>query len=243
MRRELREATLPGDALAVLSLVMRKPKLINVRTGDDGRSPLHYAVLKRHPLMVEMLLKLGAKVDIRDISGRTPLHQAALCGELECAKVLVEHGADIEAKEDWEHCTPLLDAARTSNDDIVVFLLHQKANPLAVDSHGRNALNLCESASIAKDLLEFDYTKVTQNESHSPSVAFKLLSSRDCDGKRALELSKEQANRIRRWDYMLPFIVEKLAYVESFTQTRLAAPDRNVDCNRVHLAMAVTMNQ
>jgi hypothetical protein len=57
------------------------------------------------------------------------------------------------------------------------------------------------------------------------------------------EIAKEEANCIRCWDFMLPFVVEKLQYVESFTQARLTEPDDNVDCIRVHLSMAVTQNQ
>ena len=47
----------------------------------------------------EALLKAGAGIDVRDNSGRTALHYAAAAGYTDVAKALVEHGADVNAKD------------------------------------------------------------------------------------------------------------------------------------------------
>jgi ankyrin repeat protein len=47
----------------------------------------------------DALLKAGAGIDVRDNSGRTALHYAAAAGYSDVAKVLVEHGADLAAKD------------------------------------------------------------------------------------------------------------------------------------------------
>jgi hypothetical protein len=240
---DLRQAISAGNESDALSLVTRNPKLINMRRPSCGRSALHFAAFRGRTSIAKMLLEHGAKVDIRDVVGRTPLHDAARGGRLECAKLLLLHGANIEAREVTMHSTPLHEAARSlQNNGVVLFLLHQKANPLAVDLHGHNALNYSESSSAAKTLLEFDYTKATRSESPSPSVAFQLLSSRDYCGRGVIELAKEHADRAYYVFVHRPRM-EKLEYVESFTQARLAAPGDGIDCDRVHLDTAITLNQ
>jgi ankyrin repeat protein len=101
---------------------------VNAKDIDD-LAPLHHAAWKGDKKCVELLLAKGAAVDIRggkesllgifDIfvlvpayilapsSNETPLHIAAQQGHLEVVKVLLDHGADINAKRsDGE--TPLL---------------------------------------------------------------------------------------------------------------------------------------
>lgn len=41
----------------------------------------------------------GAKVNHRDIDGATPLHKAAFNGKLDCLKILVNAGADLDAAD------------------------------------------------------------------------------------------------------------------------------------------------
>ena len=54
----------------------------------------------------EALLEAGAGIDVRDNSGRTALHYAAAAGYTDVAKSLVEHGADVNAK-DVDGVTPV----------------------------------------------------------------------------------------------------------------------------------------
>ena len=54
----------------------------------------------------EALLAAGAGIDVRDNSGRTALHYAAAAGYTDVAKTLVDHGADVNAK-DVDGVTPV----------------------------------------------------------------------------------------------------------------------------------------
>ncbi len=54
---------------------------------------------------VPLLVELGFPVD--GPNGRGPLHHAAGAGKLELTKLLVDHGADIEAKDPVYQSTPL----------------------------------------------------------------------------------------------------------------------------------------
>ncbi len=63
---------------------------------NQGRRPLHLAVVKRQRAAAETLLDLGADVNATDTAGLTALDQAALDANVEIAQFLIERGARIE---------------------------------------------------------------------------------------------------------------------------------------------------
>ena len=81
----------------------------------NGSTPLFYATIeydggKRDK--VELLLDYGAKVDVKNLhDGGTPLHNSARCGNVEAAKLLLEAGANVNAKDN-EGRTPFDVAAK-----------------------------------------------------------------------------------------------------------------------------------
>ena len=78
----------------------------SVRQKQDGRTPLHRAVLNKSLVVAELLLANGAEVDAKDTDGRTPLHEAAKYGYLPVAKLLLANGADPNLKDRYGK-TPL----------------------------------------------------------------------------------------------------------------------------------------
>ncbi len=73
---------------AVELILKTYPKLINMRSGHDGWSPLHDAVLKSNSEIVKILLKYGADPMIKDNSGGTPMDMATEFGKGEIVKLL-----------------------------------------------------------------------------------------------------------------------------------------------------------
>jgi ankyrin repeat protein len=61
---------------------------------DTGWHPLHYAVDRRHPLLVQLLLQAGAQVDAETHEGTTPLMLAARRGDEDSVRLLLQAGAD-----------------------------------------------------------------------------------------------------------------------------------------------------
>jgi uncharacterized protein len=76
--------------------------------------------------------------------GRTPLHAAAEGGKVQCARFLIEQGADVNARDNLHSWTPLFPAASDTGKsspadalDCVRLLLARGADPNAKDTHRR----------------------------------------------------------------------------------------------------------
>jgi len=68
----------------------------------------------------EVLLRLNLGEDVNQMlfpRYSTPLHDATTCGRVQVAKILIERGADVNAK-DYKGCTPLRLARRYGQDEI-----------------------------------------------------------------------------------------------------------------------------
>ena len=84
----------------------------------------------------EVLLAIGANVNhVRGVNNRTPLHTASLMGRTPVVELLIDHGADIEAK-DRQGFTPLHMAAKEGHLDTARLLVARGARTDAANSQG-----------------------------------------------------------------------------------------------------------
>jgi ankyrin repeat protein len=87
-----------------------------------GWSLLHYATWEGNADMTKMLLEKGANPNnVEREYGQTPLHRAALRSRKTVAEMLLDHGANVNAK-DWYGKTPLTLAKENSHTEIVELL-------------------------------------------------------------------------------------------------------------------------
>lgn len=105
-------------------------------------SPLQAAVYFKKYKIVQALLNGGANVDFCDYGGTTALHFAASLNDTIAAKLLIEHGADVNKKQKIANMTPVLVAAMWSGPDVLRILINNKADCNALDSQGRNAIQI-----------------------------------------------------------------------------------------------------
>ncbi|ETV92943.1 hypothetical protein, variant [Aphanomyces invadans] len=84
---------------------------------ENGYTPLQAAVSYNHPELVQVLLGAGASATLGDFDNETPLH---FCESVEIAKILLRHGADINAKN-ADMRTPLDSAMDDENEELVAF--------------------------------------------------------------------------------------------------------------------------
>ncbi len=69
-------------------------KVDPARVLEKGRTPLHFAVIRRKHEVVRYLLKKGANPNLRDDYGNTPLHYAYENGDVEMVSILMRAGVD-----------------------------------------------------------------------------------------------------------------------------------------------------
>jgi len=92
----------------------------------QGYSALHYAVIMNQVELVEMLLSLGADVNLQGVNGKTPLMACASAGMLSdsdsCAisTILIQHGADSSVKS--SNGETAAEIAKIYNKGIIRFL-------------------------------------------------------------------------------------------------------------------------
>jgi len=107
----------------------------------DGWTPLHLAAFLGHTAAMHLLINEGA--DLRALSrnenGNMPLHAACAGHRGEAAKLLVEWGADVNARAagGW---TPLHLATDSGQTDLAAFLLDHGADATARSDDGQTPL-------------------------------------------------------------------------------------------------------
>jgi len=131
---------------------------VNSKEQWRQQTPLMWAVAESHPEMAQELIAHGADVNARQVTwnwerqvtkeprekwmplgGLTPLLFASRQGCLDCARILVKSGAEINAA-DPNNISPVLMATINGHYDVAALLLDQGADPNIADETGRTAL-------------------------------------------------------------------------------------------------------
>src|ERR1043165_3993582 len=94
------EACAVGDEARARALLDREPALLERRT-DDGFPPLGYAIFFRHPALARALIERGADVNAHAENAQrvAPVHAAASVGDVETMRLLLDRGADPNARQ------------------------------------------------------------------------------------------------------------------------------------------------
>jgi len=137
------EAAATGQTGRVRALIQQDPALVHA-FAPDGFFPLALAVFFGHLETVEALLAAGAEVNVstRETMKVTPLHSAATACQAAIARVLIAHGAKVDAEAGENGFRPLHGAAANGDLELVQLLLENGAevNPKMTD--GKTPLGL-----------------------------------------------------------------------------------------------------
>uniref|UniRef100_M4ACC5 Ankyrin repeat domain 13B n=1 Tax=Xiphophorus maculatus TaxID=8083 RepID=M4ACC5_XIPMA len=92
-----------------------------------SRYPVHYLVWHNKHRQLEKELATSEQTDVESLDprGRTPLHLAVTLGHLDCARVLLQHGADV-SKENRNGWTVLQEAVSTRDPELVRLVLRYR---------------------------------------------------------------------------------------------------------------------
>jgi uncharacterized protein len=147
------EASALGDFETVQRLVGGDRTLVNAFAAD-GFYPLGLAAFFGHRPIVKFLLKNGADVSLaaRNAQKVTALHAGASRGDAEIVKMLLEAGADANARQHGGF-VPLHSAAANGNAPVAELLLLHGARAYAKTDDGKTPADMATERG-HKDLAE-----------------------------------------------------------------------------------------
>ncbi|CAG9814295.1 unnamed protein product [Phaedon cochleariae] len=143
-----------GILKAVAEGNLEKVKKIAANSGclnlndSSGNTPLHIAILKNNKEILDFLLaQTNIDLNISNFNGETPLFLAIKTGEIEVAKKLVHHGANVNV-QNYENVAPLHLAV--TYPDLAFELISKGAYLDATDYSGDTPLH----DAVAEECLE-----------------------------------------------------------------------------------------
>ncbi|XP_063305195.1 ankyrin repeat and SOCS box protein 11 isoform X1 [Pelobates fuscus] len=113
--------------------------------------PLHEAVIRGHRECAEVLIAYGMDINKEVYNLGTPLYLACVHQRTDCAKKLLELGANVNSGKQRD--TPLHAAARKTSGEIVTFLIDYGANVKSKNADGKYPVELAEPRSLIEQTL------------------------------------------------------------------------------------------
>jgi ankyrin repeat protein len=134
------EAASIGDTETISQLLDKTPDFLN-SFSPDGFTALGLASFFGHVSLVNLLLDKGAKPNIASNNQFkvAPIHSACAISHFDIAKLLIEHGADVTAKQ-MQGVTPLHSAAHNGQTKLSKLLIDNGAEISAKMDNGQTPL-------------------------------------------------------------------------------------------------------
>ena len=139
------EAAALGDLPRMREMLDADPSLLDA-FGDDGFNALGLSIFFRHPEVARLLIERGADVTApaRNAMKVCPVHAAATQGDREMLQLLLERGADPNARQQMDY-TPLHSSANRGDHESARLLVSCGADARAKTTDGKTP------ADVARD--------------------------------------------------------------------------------------------
>jgi len=145
----LASASFTPEQADILKLLIISEADLSIKEKSSGMTPIHIAV-QRDAKVLQVLLDSapqGLPLDVVDELGRTPLWCALEANKFPAAQLLLKAGANINEKTP-EGTPILIKAIESKRDDIIRFLLDNKADAGVTSSNGADCLRLAVSQGL-----------------------------------------------------------------------------------------------
>jgi uncharacterized protein len=140
------------DDLDMVNLLLSAGASVKAATRNGAITPLFLACGNGNPAILEGLLKAGAGANSVNANGTTPLMTAASSGQPDAVKILLDHGADVKAKEAANGQTALMFAAALNRAAVIKLLIATGADPnVATPSRGTERIRFDEYGRVHFD--------------------------------------------------------------------------------------------
>lgn len=165
IRNSLNYALSVGDLEQIRAILATGKVHFDTPLNERGLTAIHSAASHFDPRILQCILALGGgtgkslylafyqvrdcqrndsedgRLEVKSVKGFTPLHMAAETGLINNMKLLLDHGADADARTNRGN-TPLHLAALRNSPEAAMLLLQYNASPNAIRSEGWTALHL-----------------------------------------------------------------------------------------------------
>ena len=116
---------------------------INARNAYYGRSPLHHFCQgDRHVDVIDMLVRAGLDINIKDADDETPLMNAIIYHHTALAQRLIELGTDLNLVNKSSGNSAILSAVSCEHHAIIPTTIKRGADQKAINRYGRNIVHL-----------------------------------------------------------------------------------------------------
>ena len=141
-RLNIWEASMTGNIAVVKDLLAKNPAEAN-SFSQDGFTALHLAAFFGHEEVVRHLLGMGVNANAvaKNMMKVMPLHSAVARNQIEISKLLLDRGAEVNARQEGGF-VPLHAAAQSGNLEMARLLMKHKAEVNAKSDNGKTPLAL-----------------------------------------------------------------------------------------------------
>jgi len=124
---------------------------------ENGRTALHYAVEAK---TVRLLVEKGVNVNAADVKGYTALHLTVTEKRLEIVRELIKSGANVNAEEYGNKCTPLHLACMLGKVEIVKELVKAGGEIEQADKFGMTAMDYAKTSKEVTEVLKKEIDRI-----------------------------------------------------------------------------------
>ncbi|XP_041969266.1 uncharacterized protein LOC121726098 [Aricia agestis] len=140
-----------GNYIEAVKLLLNYGANINCKSGLKQFTSLHVAASIGNEIILEMLIKQGAKINDLNIDGYSALHIATQCGHTKSVQTLIYYGADYDNFANYNF-SPIHMAATEGHAEIVDIFLKQNVDVNSTANFQEGKVSPLHCAALTGDL-------------------------------------------------------------------------------------------